>query len=83
MVEKINSLIKQNNYNTISGVKNTAVPNCEKATNTNYIPQFTASSGVINSPTQNIQLRTSLDTKDEKNKYTKVVSRLDKNGRKV
>ncbi len=83
MVEKINSLIKQNNYNTISGVKNTAVPNCEKATNTNYIPQFTASSGVINSQTQNIQLRTSLDTKDEKNKYTKVVSRLDKNGRKV
>lgn len=83
MVEKINSHINQNNYNTISAVKNSTPQAYDKSVKVYATPSFTASSGAINSQTQNIQLRTSLNSKDEKNKYTAILSRLDKNGRKV
>lgn len=79
MVEKINSRIQQYNYNTINGVKpltNTSVGNIEKT----IVPSFTAAMTVPLNPQQNvnINLRTELTTKEEKNEYTKVLSRLDK-----
>ncbi len=60
---------------------NTSVGNVEK----NIAPSFTAAMTVPLNPQQNvnINLRTELTTKEEKNEYTKVLSRLDKNGRKV
>ena len=80
MVEKINSHIQQYNYNTICKVKNSAkISNVQKHTQ----PAFTASFS-SNTPIQNqVKIRTELSTKEEKEKYTKVLSNLSKNDRKV
>mgnify|MGYP001069708066 CR=1 FL=1 len=81
MVEKINSLIRQYNYNTICKVKN-SVNHSNVQTNT-LQPSFTANS-ITNAPVQNqVQIRTSLSSKEEKEKYNKVLSNLNKNDRKV
>lgn len=83
MVEKINSCIQQYNYNTINSVTNT-----QRAVNVNNqttAPSFTAGKNTVIMPQQpqNIYLKTELSTKDEKNKFTAINARLDRNGRKV
>lgn len=81
MVEKLNSRIQQYNYNTINSVKNSVnAPAVQYSTQ----PQFTASTG-LKTPQQNnvATIRTTLSSKEEKAKYTAVLSQLDKNGRKI
>lgn len=81
MVEKINSLIRQYNYNTICKVKNSANPSGVQTSN--LYPSFTANS-LANAPVQNqVQIRTTLSSKEEKEKYNKVLSNLNKNDRKA
>lgn len=84
MVDKISSRIQQYNYNTINSVKNSAqVQNTQTQP---MQPSFTAAKTISMIPannTQNIYLKTELSTKDEKNKYTTITARLDKNGRKI
>ncbi len=84
MVDKISSRIQQYNYNTINSVKNSAqVQDTQTQT---MQPSFTAAKTISMVPsnnTQNIYLKTELSSKDEKNKYTTINSRLDKNGRKI
>ena len=81
MVEKINSLIQQYNYNTICKVKNSA--NSSNVQTNTLHPSFTANSPA-NAPVQNrIQIRTELSGKEEKDKYNKVLSNLNKNDRKA
>ena len=84
MVDKISSRIQQYNYNTINSVKNSAqVQNTQTQP---MQPSFTAAKTISMVPannTQNIYLKTELSTKDEKNKYTTITARLDKNGRKI
>ncbi len=82
MVEKINSRIQQYNYNTIRAVNNTP-PVTSSAVNA-QVPSFTAAktfSSAYNTP--NITLRTSLNGKEESQKYSNVASKLDKNGKKI
>ena len=81
MVEKVTSRICQNNYNTISSVQNSvksnAVNNCY-----NSAPTFTAS--ITRQPQDTrIKLRTELSGKEEKAKYTEILSHLDRSGRKI
>lgn len=83
MVEKVNSCIQQYNYNTINSVK----PQEQISNNGNlkyFSPSFSAAKYIPFS-TQNakVNLRTELSGKEEKNKYTSVLSHLDRNGRKV
>ncbi len=82
MVEKINSRIQQYNYNTINRVQNTV----NSKSVMNNAPAFTArkSSAVTPAITQApIQIRTTLNGKDENEKYTTILSNLDKNTRKI
>jgi len=81
MVEQVNSRIQQYNYNTVTGsVKKSAaaLPPC----NLTFTAKNTQNS-TVQTPVPNISLRTSLSGKDEKNKYTEIINKLDKNGRKV
>lgn len=83
MVERINSHIQQYNYNTINSVKNIRLhsKNNEQIQNA---PSFTAAATVpLNNQIQNINLRTTLSSKEEKNKYTTILTKLDKNGKKI
>ncbi len=83
MVERISSHIQQYNYNTINSVKNIRLhsKNDEQIQNA---PSFTAASTVpLSNQTQNINLRTTLSSKEEKNKYTAILTKLDKNGKKI
>ncbi len=81
MVEKINSLIRQYNYNTICKVKNSA--NTSGVQTSILHPSFTANS-LANAPVQNqVQIRTTLSSKEEKEKYNKILSNLSKNDRKA
>lgn len=81
MVEKINSYTRQYNYNTINSVTNSVKP---KMVNTPvFKPLFTASGVLLTPQTGNIELRTTLSGKEEKEKYTTILSHLDKTGRKV
>jgi len=82
MVEKVDFRIRQNNYNTINSVKSVGT-NLTEATCA--MPAFTAgaSTVTINSANNNVKVRTELSGKEEKNKYTKILNHLDKNGRKV
>ncbi len=81
MVEKINSYTRQYNYNTINSVTNSVKP---KMVNTPvFKPSFTASGVLLTPQTGNIELRTTLSGKEEKEKYTTILSHLDKTGRKV
>lgn len=85
MVEKIHSRIQQYNYNTIKGV-NSSVQITNTQNESSVQPSFTASRTITampQTPAQNIYLKTELSSKDEKNKYTAVTSRLDRNGKKV
>lgn len=84
MVDKISSRIQQYNYNTINSVKNSA--QVQDTQPQAMQPSFTASKSISMIPannTQNIYLKTELSSKDEKNKYTTITARLDKNGRKI
>ncbi len=82
MVEKVNSRIQQYNYNTISSVKNTV--NTQNANQVVTQPSFTASSSAKTPQTNNnISIRTTLSSKEEKAKYAAILSQLDKNGRKI
>lgn len=82
MVEKINSYTQQYNYNTINSVRNSVKSQTVNTINVSK-PSFTASS-LSNAPqTSNIELRTTLSGKEEKAKYTTILSHLDKTGRKV
>ena len=82
MVEKINYNIHQNNYNTINGVKN--ILNSQNVNSAVSQPSFTASSSSKTPHTNNnIKIRTTLSGKEEKAKYSAVLSHLDRNGRKI
>ena len=82
MVERIQSNIHQYNYNTINSVRNIAENPIKKGIQT--APAFTAAKTVpLNSQTQNISIRTTLSSNEEKEKYTEIISRLDRNGRKI
>lgn len=81
MVERINSRIQQYNYNTINRVQNNEQPKVKDVQNSQLA--FTATVPIKSSVTPNINLRTELNGKDEKNKYTSVVAKLDRNGKKV
>lgn len=82
MVEKVNSRIQHYNYNTISRIKNPVqIPD---ASISSVNPSFTAAKIVQMQPNvQNVSLRTELNGKEEKNKYTSILSKLDRNGRKI
>ena len=81
MVEKVSPRIQQYNYNTICAVTNPV--KTSDAHKVGIIPAFGAASSSAALHAANIQLRTSLSGKEEKNKYTAILSRLDKNGRKI
>ena len=82
MVENVNSRIQQYNYNTICSVKNTV--NTQNVNQTVTQPSFTASSSAKTPQTNNnISIRTTLSSKEEKAKYAAILSHLDKTGRKV
>lgn len=84
MVEKITSRICQlNNYNTISGVKNIEKNSVAQNANSST-PAFTAEEKSI-VPPQNarVQIRTELSGKEEKAKYTEVLSHLDRSEKKI
>jgi len=82
MVEKVNSRIQHYNYNTINGIKNPV--QLSAAPISPVTPSFTAAKTIAMQPNiQQISLRTELNGKEEKNKYTSVLSRLDRNGRKI
>ena len=88
MVEKIGFFTQQNNYNTIQNSGRTKRP--EKITSgMSAEPSFTAktskivSNNAVSAPAQNINLRTSLSTKEEKQMYSEVLSNLDRSGKKI
>lgn len=81
MVEKINSYTRQYNYNTINSVTNSV--NSQTVNTPAAEPSFTAAAPLNTAQTNNIELRTTLSSKEEKAKYTAILSHLDKTGRKV
>lgn len=81
MVEKVNSLTRQYNYNTISSVKNSV--NNQAVNSYQSQPSFTAFFSSKSPQAADVSLRTTLSGNDEKQKYTAILSKLDKNGRKV
>jgi len=82
MVEKISSLTRQYNYNTINNVKNNV--NISNNVQNASAPAFTAKSSYAKTQqTAPTQIRTVLSGKEEKEKYTKILSNLDKTGRKL
>ncbi len=88
MVEKIGFFTQQYNYNTIQNTERKKqvqnIGNSEHA-----VPSFTAQAkkdvqfNSAATPPQNINLRTSLTTKEEKEKYTEVSANLSKSGKKI
>ena len=82
MVGKIQSHIQQYNYNTINSVRNTVSKNPAQE-NPNAVPTFTSAQNSPNLQNPQVQMRTELSGKEEKNKYTQVLSHLDKQGRKI
>lgn len=85
MVEIVNSLLYRNHYNTIGGVKASSQVSKSEAIQS-ATPSFTAASSSTQSSqqtTNTTSIRTQLSGKDEQNKYTTVIAKLDKNGRKV
>lgn len=81
MVEKVNLINPHYNYNTINKVKN-SVENTN-VNNYNNTPSFTATTNVQHPQSSNIRIRTELSGKEEKNKYTEILSHLDRNGKKI
>ena len=88
MVEKIGFFTQQNNYNTIQNSGRTKRPE-EITSGMSAEPSFTAktskivSNNAVSAPAQNINLRTSLSTKEEKQMYSEVLSNLDRSGKKI
>ena len=88
MVEKIGFQTQQYNYSTMQnseGLKkirgvNAAVQSTPSFTANKSVPVQFNSSAV---PAQNVNIRTSLSTKEEKKMYSEVVSNLDRSGRKL
>ena len=82
VVDKINSTLNQTNYSTsISGVRNIAQNQQQSMPAT---PSFCAKTVFMNnSSDKNINLRTELTTKEEKNKYSAITAKLDRNTKKV
>ncbi|MBQ8459150.1 hypothetical protein IJ541_03490 [bacterium] len=80
MVDKVDSCIRQYNYNTISGVSN-SVKNTNVSANVST-PSFCASAAKT-VPMNNLQLRTTLSGKEEKKKYTEILKHLNRSERKV
>lgn len=82
MVEKINPNFCQYNYNTtvnaVGKINNYSNSGNQNISNS---PSFCAKTTTLNS--QNISMRTQLTTKEEKNKYKEVTSKLDRNTKKV
>lgn len=85
MVEKIDSRIQQYNYNTIGGVHTVKQLLNNKNIQQSVSPSFCGAknSTYITPQVNNLNLRTELSTKEEKNKYTKVTSMLDRNGKRI
>lgn len=82
MVEKINPVIQQTDYNTTSSIKKLVENKPVTAeTSTHTAPSFCASRAV--SSNNNVNFRTELSGRDEKKMYTTVVSKLDKKSRKL
>ena len=81
MVEKINPVIRNYNYNAIiNPVRQKDSSGADSGMSS--APSFTSAVTVpINSA--NVTLRTQLSTKEEKNKYKTVTSKLDRNTKKV
>lgn len=82
MVEKINSRIHQFNYNTINKVQNNVKSSGMQEISKTQ-PTFTAAPTMTSQTSAPIQIRTTLNSKEEKEKYTKILSTLDRNARKV
>lgn len=83
MVEQVNFRTRQYNYNTINSVKSAV--NTSDVKNLSVTPTFTASVPITSKAPQvaSLKMRTTLDSKEEKNEYTTILSQLDKNGRKI
>ena len=82
MVEKVDYCISQNNYTTINGIKNTVSnPAAKQSAQT---PTFTAKEITLQTqdPVNRAKIRTELSGKEEKKKYTKILSHLDRTGKK-
>jgi hypothetical protein len=82
MVEKVD-LVQQNNYTTINSIRNTVTkPAAKQSAPT---PSFTATIVPlqVNNPNTQVKIRTELSGKEEKQKYTEVLSQLDRSGKKT
>lgn len=88
MVEKIGFCTQQLNYNTIQNSGHLQkVQNVNQ--NASAVQNFTGKTAktvqfnAASVPAQNINLRTSLTSKEEKQKYSEIVSNLDRSGKKI
>ena len=81
MVERIDFRIQHNNYSTIKPVM--IKPNLQVDSVATNNPSFTASESVSVSQKPNIELRTELNSAQEKEKYQNILSKLDRKSKKV
>ena len=83
VVDKVNFSIRNNYCSKITASKPAAVQDVQSQ-KTDYAPSFCADQVLpLNSQNQNITLRTQLNGKEEKQKYSEIVTKLDKNSRRV
>lgn len=83
MVEKINPCVQHYNYNTINSVRNISqqqANNRSVAQNSCVDHAFSLPFGASNNK---VNIRTQLSNKEEKQKYSDILSKLDKNSKKV
>lgn len=83
MVEKINPCVQHYNYNTINSVRNISqqqANNKSVAQNSCVDHAFSLPFGASNNK---VNIRTQLSNKEEKQKYSDILSKLDKNSKKV
>lgn len=87
VVEKINTAFGHYNYNTSINSSNAVSHAGNVSTNSASVTIQPSFSGLFpvfgNNTNQNINLRTQLTTKEEKNEYNTICSQLDRNTRKV
>lgn len=83
MVERINLGLRQYNYNTINNVSR-VIPNSVQKESCEKVSFCASTVPISNSATNSApaQLRTELTTKDEKEQYKTILSKLDKTSRK-
>ncbi len=82
MVDRI-TCIRQHNYNTIDNVGHVEKTDSASSSSVSS-PSFQGGCGIaFGAANQNINIRTELATKDEKNKYNTITSHLDRNGKKL